>query len=76
MGQTAHRNFPYPDATAVNKPRLDITALANDLDTKLYRITYGTGPAPSSGMRAGDIHLQYSATALAFDENVALPDEE
>lgn len=75
MGATTHRGFPFPDGTAPMKPRLDIQALAQDLDTKEPKITYSTGAAPSTGVRAGDIHLQYSATVMA-DENVALPDEE
>jgi hypothetical protein len=71
MAATSHHALPKPDASALFKPRLDINALADSVDTKFPKITKGTGAAPTSGMRDGDIHLQYSATAL-FDENEPL----
>jgi len=51
-----------------------VTGLANAQDTEIPKITYGTGAAPSTGMRAGDIHLQYVATT--FDVNVSLDPED
>lgn len=76
MGSTTHHALRYPDTTTVMKPRVDITNLASDVDTKFPKITYGTGAAPTTGMRAGDIHLQHSATVVALDENAPLPDGE
>ncbi len=59
MGTTSHRGFPYPEPADLMKPRVDITELAQDLDTKLPKITYSTGAAPTTNVRDGDIHLQY-----------------
>lgn len=74
MGATGHHALRYPDPSAVMKPRIDITNLATDVDAKFPKITYGTGAAPSTGMRAGDIHLQYAASALQEDDNAPLLD--
>jgi hypothetical protein len=59
MGATSHRGFPYPEASDPMKPRVDIKTLADDLDAKSPKITYGTGAAPTTNVRDGDIHLQY-----------------
>lgn len=72
---TPHHALPFPLPTDAAKPRVDIGNLATSVDTKFPKITYGTGAAPTTGMRDGDIHLQYPA-ATGFDENVALDSEE
>jgi len=73
-GRTTHHQWPVPAAAdQVRQIRDHVTGLANAQDTEIPKITYGTGAAPSTGMRAGDVHLQYVATALADDMNVALP---
>lgn len=60
MGATGHHGFPYPDGTDVMKPRLDITALAADVDAKVPKITYGTDVTPTDpSPREGDVYLQY-----------------
>lgn len=82
MATTSHHALPKPDASAVFKPRLDINALADDVDTKFPKITRGTGAAPTAGVRDGDIHLQYAAVVALnengdpADENVPLDPEE
>ena len=61
MGATAHHVLPKPDPDDEFKPRLDIGALADAVDTQFPKITSGTGAAPTVGVRDGDIHLQYVA---------------
>lgn len=75
-GRTTHHQWPVPAVgDQVRLIRDHITGLANAQDTEIPKITYSTGAAPSSGMRAGDIHLQYVASAMAEDVNVPLPDD-
>jgi hypothetical protein len=72
-GRTTHHQWPVPAAAdEVRQIRDHITGLANAQDTELPKITYGTGAAPSTGMRVGDVHLQY-VVAIGFDANAALP---
>lgn len=60
MGQTAHHGFPFPDGTDAMKPRIDIAALAGDVDSKTPKITYGTDATPTDpSPREGDVYLQH-----------------
>jgi len=60
MGTTSHHGFPFPDGADPAKPRLDITGLAEDLDVKTPKITYGTAVTPSDpSPREGDVYFQY-----------------
>lgn len=65
MGVTAHHGFPVPDATAEARLiRVHLTSLANDIDTKMRKITYGDeGTSFPTGARNGDIHLTYIPAA-------------
>lgn len=59
MATTTHHALRYPVSTDPNKPRIDIQRLAEDVDTKMPKITSGTGTAPTTGNREGDIYLRY-----------------
>jgi hypothetical protein len=55
--------------------REHVQGLALAQDAEIPKITYSAGAAPSTGMRAGDIHLQYVAALADEDVNVALPED-
>jgi hypothetical protein len=63
---TAHHGFPVPAPTdAVKNVRGHITALADDIDAKVPKITHGTASDPLPvGPREGDIHLTYLPSAV------------
>lgn len=58
---TGHHGFPVPAPTdAVKNVRGHITALADDIDAKVPKITNGpAGDLPPADAREGDIHLTY-----------------
>jgi hypothetical protein len=61
MATTAHHKFPVPDPSdEVRKVRVHMKALADDIDAKVKKITYGqAGTAYPASPRDGDIHLTY-----------------
>jgi hypothetical protein len=60
---TSHQSLRYPTSADLAKPRIDVANLAADVDAKMPKITQGSGAPPSTGVRAGDVHLQYAAGA-------------
>jgi hypothetical protein len=66
MAATTHHGFPVPDPTdEVSKVRIHITDLAEDIDAKVKKITYGVaGDALPAAPREGDIHLTYLPSAV------------
>jgi hypothetical protein len=67
MGTTAHHGFPVPAPTdEARMVRVHMTALADDIDAKVPKITHGTASDPMPvGPREGDIHLTYLPSAVA-----------
>ena len=67
MATTAHHKFPVPDPSdEVRKVRQHIASLADSIDAKVPKITYGVaGAARPTAPREGDIHLTYLATAVS-----------
>jgi hypothetical protein len=60
MGTTAHHGFPFPDGADPAKPRIYIQGLAEDVDDKTPKITYGTATEPTDpAPREGDLYFQY-----------------
>lgn len=61
MATTAHHKFPVPDPSdEVRKVRSHMQALADDIDAKVPKITYGQAGDPYPvAARDGDIHLTY-----------------
>jgi len=74
--RTTRRQWPFPaSAGEAGMIRDHVKGMPEAQDAEIPKITYSAGAAPSTGMRTGDIHLQYVAALVAEDVNVPLPED-